>query len=201
MTSLKNINWVLGDVQTSTKGVKSAPLFDTKGNPITQQLTEVTAPLTAPFCSSAFNDPEAQRHNICFRCTPELESRVSSIDKFMAEYIKSNATRLFKGKPMSYKPLLSIKEDYPALIRCKMNISGHRACKCWTPSFARRGLPEDLRDCNVVPRVLFKSLWIMGSECGLTVEVMDLWCDEIDEECPFLTENHSINKCLRDQRK
>ena len=113
---------------------------------------------------------------------------MSSIDKFMAESIKSNEKRLFKGKQMSYKPLLSIKEDYPALIRCKMNISGHRACKCWTPSFARRDLPEDLRDCNVVPRVLFKSLWIMGSECGLTVEVTDLLCDEIDDECPFLTE-------------
>ena len=119
MASLKNINCVLGDVQTSTKGVKSAPLFDTKGNPITQQLTEENAPLTAPFGSSAFNDPEAQRHNICFRCSPELESRVPNIDKFMAEYINGNATRPFKGKHMTYKPLLLTKEDNPTLIRCK----------------------------------------------------------------------------------
>ena len=87
---------------------------------------------------------------------------------------------------MTYKPLLQTKEDYPALFRAKINTSGTESRSFWTPQFPRCDAPQDLRECGLVPKVCFRSLWIMGSECGITVDVTDLLCDTADEACPFL---------------
>ena len=70
------MDWQLGDVQTSPKGIRSAPLTDSKGSPIVVHLADLQKALTAPFGSSAFNDPTAQRQNICFRVDPELEEKL-----------------------------------------------------------------------------------------------------------------------------
>ena len=85
----------------------------------------------------------------------------------MEKYIKDHAERLFKGRQMSYKPLLSIKADYPALLRCKINATGQRSARFWTPLSERCGPPAEFRDCNLVPRVQVRSMWIMGSEVGV----------------------------------
>ena len=76
----------------------------------------------------------------------------------MSGYIAKHANRLFKGKQMTYKPPLQIKEDYPALLRAEINMSGSKACKFWTPQFARCDAPLDLRECGLVPKVCFRSL-------------------------------------------
>ena len=86
---------------------------------------------------------------------------------------------------MTYKPLLLLKDDYPALVRCKINVRGTKACRFWTPACERREMPDDLRECRLVPRVQFKSLWIMGSDVGLSVEVLDLMVDQAPDACPF----------------
>ena len=109
------------------------------------------------------------------------------MDEFMTNYIIENNQRLFKGKQMTYKPALLTKEGYPALLRSKIQMGGSRVCKFWTPEFKKTEAPEDLRECGLIPRVLIKGLWIMGSECGLTFEVTDLICDYSQETCPFLT--------------
>ena len=98
-----------------------------------------------------------------------LEDKIKQIDDYMCQYIETHAARLFKNKSVNYKPLLLTKEDYPSLIRCKINISGSKACRFWTHQFARCDMPEDLRNCGLVPRVHFKSLWIMGSEAGISL--------------------------------
>ena len=43
-----SIDWQLGDVQTSSKGIKSAPITDKKGNPVFWMLTQKEQPLSAP---------------------------------------------------------------------------------------------------------------------------------------------------------
>ena len=179
------MDWQLGDVQTSPKGIRSAPLTDSKGNPIIVHLADLQKALTAPFGSSAFNDPTAARQNICFRIDSELQEKIATVDLYMADYIKTHAARLFKGKHMTYKPLLLLKDDYPALVRCKINVRGTKACRFWTPACERREMPDDLRECRLVPRVQFKSLWIMGSDVGLSVEVLDLMVDQVPDACPF----------------
>ena len=184
--NMTNIDWQLGDVTTSAKGIRSAPLMDGKNNSLHFQLTTPDKPLYAPFGASAYNDPQAIRKSICFRVHEDLESKLCDVDAYVGSYIAKNSARLFKGKQMTYKPLLQTKEDYPALLRAKINTSGTRACRFWTPQFARCDAPQDLRECGLVPRVCFRSLWIMGSECGISVDVTDLLCDTADEVCPFL---------------
>ena len=73
------MDWQLGDVQTSPKGIRSAPLTDSKGNPIIVHLADLQKALTAPFGSSAFNDPTAARQHICFRIDSELQEKIAYI--------------------------------------------------------------------------------------------------------------------------
>ena len=120
------------------------------------------------------------------RAHEELESELCDVDAYMSDYIARNSARLVKGKQMAYKPLLQTKEDYPALFRAKINTSGTKSCRFWTPQFARCDAPQDLRECGLVPKVCFRSLWVMGSECGITVDVTDLLRDTFDDACPFL---------------
>ena len=160
-------------------------LTNADGSPIIVQLTDVHNPLKAPFGSSAYNDPTAVRRNVCFRCDQDLEEKIKRVDTYMSGYLKTHAERLFKNKAMTYKPILLTKDDYPSLIRCKINTSGSKACRFWTHQFARCEMPDDLRLCGLVPRVDFKSLWIMGSDAGISLEVSDLLCDQIEETCPF----------------
>ena len=157
-----------------------------KNNGLDFQLTTPDKPRHAPFGASAYNDPQATRKSICFRVHEELESKLCDVDAYMCNYITKNSARLFKGKQMTYKPLLQTKEDYPALLRAKINTGGTKACRFWTPQFARCDAPQDLRECGLVPRVCFRSLWKMGSECGISVDVTDLLCDTADEVCPFV---------------
>ena len=52
------MSYTLGDVQASSKGIRSAPLTDASGNPVFIVAQEQ---LSAPFGASAFNDPDATR--------------------------------------------------------------------------------------------------------------------------------------------
>ena len=103
------MSYTLGDIQTSSKGIRSAPLTDSIGNPVFIVAQEH---LSAAFGASAFNDPDATRKNICFRCTPAIEAQFDAIGTYMQSYIQDNSQRLFRGKAMSYKPALQTKEDY-----------------------------------------------------------------------------------------
>ena len=175
--------YTLGDVQTSSKGIRSAPLTDENGQAV---FIVCADPLTAPFGASAFNDPAASRKNICFRCTPDIETQFEEIDRFMESYIQEHSQRLFKGKAITYKPALQIKEDYAPLLRCKINMSGTRVCRFWTPMYTRRDAPDELKECSLWPRICIRGLWMMAGECGLQLEITDMMCDAVQETCPFI---------------
>ena len=186
--SVSEMNWEIGEVVTNAKGVKSAQILDRRGSLIVQNLATPREPLSTPFGASAFNDPTATRKNICFRLNPILTERISKIDKFMSGYIAKHSNRLFKGRQLTYKPILVPgKEEYSPLIRCKINTTGLKACRCWDGS-ERCEMPEDLRDYSLVPRVHFRSLWIMGDSCGVTVDVIDMRVSRVADECPFSEE-------------
>ena len=189
LVNTMTIDWQLGDVQVSSKGIKSAAITDKKGAPVFCMLTTEDRPLSAPFGASAYNDPTAIRQNICFRCHEQLEQAMTNVDAYMANYVKEHSQRLFKGKTMTYKPCLSIKEDCAALLRAKVNVGGSKSCRFWTPKYARCDCPDNFKDVGLIPRINVRSLWIMGSDCGLTLECTDILYDQSQESCPFLDEN------------
>ena len=187
MTATPEMNWELSDIITNAKNVRSAMITDKKGALVTQNIASKTEPLSTPFGASAFNDPTATRKNLCLRCPPSLEEKINRIDNYMRQYLVKHATRLFKGKQVNYKPLLVPgKDDYPPLLRCKINTAGHKACKVWNDDNERCDMPEDLRDYNLVGvRVHFRSLWLMGDSCGITTDIIDLRIVALENECPF----------------
>ena len=184
-----SIEMEIGDVVCNSKGVTSAQITNKKGAPHFERLTGIDEPITTPFGASTFNDSTATRKNICFRCTPKLAKRLAAIDAYLQSYIEKHSGRLFKGKKLTYKPLLiPQKDDYEPLMQCKINTEGRGACRCCNNQQERVDMPEDLRDCMLCPRVQIKSLWIMGDSCGVTCDAVDLLVFAIKAECPFVDE-------------
>ena len=110
---------------------------------------------------------------------------LAAIDSYIQGYLEKNNGRLFKGKKFTYKPLLVPgKDDYEPLVRCKINTDGRGACRCWNNEQERIDMPEDLRDCMLVPRVQIKSICLMGDSCGITCGVVDMLVFAIEAECP-----------------
>ena len=182
-------NWQIGEVLTSQKGAKCAPISD-NGKPITLQLTSIHEPLSSPFGISSFGAEETTRKSLELRCTPELEAFVIRLDAWARAYIQDNAERLFKGKPIDYRDCLQLKGEYPSQLRCKLNIAGAKSCRFWDINKQRIDMPEDLRPpAEIVPIVQVKSLWIMHKEVGITLEATDLMCLIPEETCPFAQDN------------
>ena len=89
--------WQLGEIQTSSKGIKHASLT-ADGQPVYVQLASQTRPLSTPFGAGSFNNEQTTRLNIDFRCTPELQSFVECLDSWASIYLADNTDRLSKGK-------------------------------------------------------------------------------------------------------
>ena len=178
--------WQLADVQTSSRGIRSASITAGAQQPVYLQLTLRSDPLSTPFGTSSFNDETTTRKSLDLRCTPQLLVFMESLDLWASSYVAENSQRLFKGKQLEYKPCVSKKRgDYPETTRCKLNLSGQRACRFWSEKYEKIEQPEDLRLCGLVPRIQVKSLYIMGKECGLVLDISDLLCVLPTESCPF----------------
>jgi len=176
--------WHIGEIQTSSKGVKSASLT-ADGQPIHVQLTRQAEPLTTPFGAGSFNNEETNRKTLDFRCTPEMLAFFERLDSWACLYLADNNERLFKGKVPEYRSCVQQKGDHPPSVRCKLNVAGQRMCRFWNERYERIDMPEDLRQCGLVPRVQVRSLYIMGKEVGLVLDVTDLLCVLPTETCPF----------------
>ena len=146
---------------------------------------QLAATLTTPFGASSFNNEETNRKTVDFRVTPELEEFLHRLDAWACLYLADNSERLFKGRVPEYRPCLQKKGDYTPTVRCKLNVAGQKACRFWSERCEKIEMPADLRECGLVPRVHAKSLYVMGREVGLVLEVTDLLCVLPTETCPF----------------
>ena len=182
-------NWHIGEVLTSQRGARCAPISE-NGKPITLQLASIHDPLSSPFGISSFGPEETIRKSLELRCTPDLEAFVQRLDARARAYLQDNAERLFKGKAIEYRDCLQMKGEYPSQLRCKLNIAGTKSCRFWGLDKQRIDMPEDLRSpAALVPIVQVKSLWIMHKEVGVTLECTDLMCQIPEETCPFAEDN------------
>ena len=149
--------------------------------------------LTTPFGASSFGDDVTTRKTIEFRLAQDSAWLVyfDAFDAWAIPYIAINSERLFK-KTLNvdqvreiYKPIVQRKGNYPATIRCKINLAGGGAARCWNALDQRMPTPEDLRAFELLPRVHISHLWIMNRDCGFVVNVLDLQCVEASTACPF----------------
>ena len=169
-------NWHVGEVLTSQKGARCAPIND-NGKPMSLQLTSIHDPLSSPFGISSFGPEETIRKSLELRCSLELETFLQRLDAWVRAYLQDNAERLFKGKAIEYRDCLQLKGEYPSPVRCKLNTAGTMSFRCWGLDKQRIDMPEDLRaPAALVPIAQAKSLWIMHNEVGITLECTDLMC-------------------------
>ena len=185
-------NWQLRDAQISQKGAKSCSLvIDPQNTKAYLNLGSKENPLKSPFGATSFNDEKATRKTIEFTLNEEQAKIFKDFDLWAMSYLASNSERIFKQtKTLEdikaiYKSPVSQKADYKPHLRCKINISGSAIVRCWNADGQKRELPDDLRNCELVPRIHISHLWIMAKECGWVLKIEDLRVVEASQECPF----------------
>ena len=177
MTSTSQMDFskhTISAVQTAKSGKSAQILKDKDLHMIQFDTTE------APFNASAFNEPDANRVNLCMRTTPAIEDFLMETEAWLLDYCQQESVRLF-GKQMSldevkfmYTPLLKMSDKYPTIWKVKLNKTGRQAVRCWDKDTRQKmDTPQDWREYAITPRVWIKSLWIQSKSFGVTMELVD----------------------------
>jgi hypothetical protein len=180
----------LADAVVNPRGAKSCAL-SCNGVKFVQTVGSPEEPLTSPFGASSFNDENTLRKTIEFRLPGAAADFWDGFDAWAVTYLTCNSIRLF-GKPLTveqvregYKPCVTRRGTYAPTLRCKINISGGNAVRCWSPDGERTAIPEEFRGMELVPRVTVMHLYVMGREFGWVNQVGDLMVSEVSQSCPF----------------
>ena len=105
--------------------------------------------------------------------------------------LAKNSYRLFKAIKTeeqireNYRSPVQKKGDYRATLRSKVNTDGSHPVRCWNVNRERADLPEDLRDTELVSKIVLAHLWMMSRECGFVMICTDLHVRSWSAECPF----------------
>ena len=177
----------LGELFTNSKGAKSVSIFCND-----DRLLWRPGPLKVHWQPKAFNDPSAMRVSICFQTTDAVESYFKQLEEWATNQIAKNPMK-YLGQYMTAEQIKerwtsAIKvsaKGYPHL-RCKMNVEGRNAVRCWDSETRQARLPpKDWTICEIQPCFDIKSIWIMNKDFGLTIEMTDALICEQSLVCPF----------------
>ena len=181
----------LKDTVVSARGARSSQVRGQDGSKITFVLGTSADPVTTPFGASSFNDAEATRQTLEFSLSPEQEKQWQAFDAWALEYFGQHSFRLFKRimtedqMKEAYRSPVTKKGDYRATLRTKINVDGSHPCRVWDMNRQKIELPEDLRDTELVAKVILSHSWQMSKEFGFVFQVTDLQVRSSSAECPF----------------
>ena len=186
-------SFTLAAPQTSARGAKTCTLLDKDGQKVMLIVGSKEQPVRTPFGASTYNNEDTPRKTLEFRLTDQQVEEFVDFDTWAIQYLADNSERLFKKQLTKaqveehYRSPLSRKEGYQPLLRCKVNCTSAAACRCWNGDNERVSMPEDLRECELVPRLHLSHLWVMGRDFGWVFNTVDLMIMEGDAEleCPF----------------
>ena len=166
--SLDLSTWTVGEMATSAKGQKAAPIFAKAAPSPTLQLTTVDKPCLAPFGCSAYGDAEgkATRRNMEMDLNEAQAAQLSEIDA----WAEGEAAKL--GLKGEYKPLCCPSKMGQPRLRVKVSCTGPSAARFWSTLREPLGNPMqlDLAGAAVIPVTAFTELWSMGGMFGVTAE-------------------------------
>ena len=188
---MNTTNFDLKDPSISARGAKTATLIKGKDDGVFLSLGSKLNPVKTPFGATSFNDEAATRKTIEFTLSPDQETRFQDFDKWAIGYLSKNSDRLFKKSLNQeqikdlYKSPITKRGDFPPHLRCKINVSGSAICRCWDSDNNRTQIPDDLKNCDLVPRIHISHMWMMQKEVGFVLNVIDLMCIPKEEICPF----------------
>ena len=188
---MNTTTWQLKEATISAKGAKSCSLIQSPNDKVFVNLGSKVEPMRTPFGATSFNDEKATRKTIEFTLNPQQVELFKSLDSWAVDYLVKHSERLFKKKQTiqeiqgMYKSPVSQKEDYKPHLRCKINTSGLSPVRCWDENDERCELQEDLRTCDLVPRIQISHLWIMAKEVGFVLQINDLMVQQQPQISPF----------------
>ena len=186
-------SWQLRDCAVSAKGAKSCALVKPPNEKVFLNLGSKQEPLRTPFGATSFNDEAATRKTLEFSLSPQQVDLWNQFDAWALEYLQKHSERLFKKKlsaaevKTAYKSPVTQKADYWPHLRCKINTGGIAAARIWDDADSRTVLPDDLREFDIIPRILISHLWIMGAakDFGWVLQVNDLCVKSQPQVSPF----------------
>ena len=177
MASTRFSQLSLDDVIKSSRGSKFAKLRDGDGDFSHIPSTHLRVPFEPGTYDKA---PDAWRLNILLECDDELKETVEEFDAQIIRYLAEHSERIFKRRltieqvKVGYSSCLKPgKESWPSSLKCKMDTEGRKTVACWAPDGSELPMPQTWRDVMVRPRLYFSHLWIMGSQFGVVVQLMD----------------------------
>ena len=165
-----NIPFAIGEVQTSKRGQKFAPIT-VDGQAKLFQLTDFDHALYAPFGCGVYQERgDETRLNLDLQLAEgsDLLGLLEGYDRFFEEQLK--------GTPRSqYHPMVTRDENnqYPPKFRIKVNTTGTAAAKLWNLEQKMLGNARDVetRGSHIVPVVVFTKAWMMKGQHGVTAEL------------------------------
>ena len=184
-------NWLLKDTVVSARGAKSCQVRTAEGAKVSLTIGTPEDPVSSPFGATSFNEGETNRKTLELSIDAAAEKIWASFDAWAVPYLAKHSFRLFKRimteKEVSenYRSPVTKKGDYRAHLRCKINVEGSHAVRCWDMARERTSLPEDLREHEMVAKVQLSHLWQMSKEYGFVFQVTDLQLRSSAAECPF----------------
>ena len=165
-----NIPFAIGEVQTSKRGQKFAPItVDGQGKLF--QLTDFDHALYAPFGCGVYQERgDETRLNLDLQLDEgsDLLGVLEGYDRFFEDQLK--------GTPRStYHPMVTRDENntYPPKFRIKVNTTGTAAAKFWSLEQKMLGHAREVetRGAHLVPVVCFTKAWMMKGQHGVTAEL------------------------------
>ena len=178
----------IGELVTSGKGAKSAPLG--YGKEAVAWLPEDV--MTVAYEPGVFSGEDVARVNLSLRPSDAVQGQLVELDEWIVATVAANSERLL-GKAQTleqvrarYAPTLKLSDKgYAPTMKCKMNKSGRGAVKIWDGKQLREE-PEAWAGSTVKVRLLLKSLYIMGANFGVVLDVTDVSIVSAPvTDCPF----------------
>ena len=133
----------------------------------------------------------ATRKTLEFTPNPELEEEWQSFDAWAIEYFTKHSLRLFKRIMTEeqvredHRSPVTKKGDYRGHLRCKLNCEGAHPVRVWTMNRETIPLPGELRETELIAKILLSHSWQMSKEFGWVLQITDLQVRSTAAECPF----------------
>ena len=181
-------NLSIGEVSVNGKGAKSAPFLYGK-DPV---IWIPGSQMQVAYEPGVYSGEDVSRVNLVLRPPEDVRLQLQALDDFVVSYITENSERVL-GKHLTqdqvaarYQPVLRHSDkQYPPSLRVKMNRDGKYACKFWQHKEPRHA-PETWSGSSVTVRLHVKSLYLMGQNFGVTIDVTDVSIEsEPTSYCPF----------------
>jgi hypothetical protein len=181
----------LADAATSARDAKTCACTSA-GTKLLINVGSREGPLSTPFGVTSFGEEQTDRKTLDFRLTGASLDYFQALDEWCIQYVAEHSERLFQKKYTleqcreNYKPCVRQQGSYTPSLRCKVNVGGSGAVRCWDVLSQRMPLPDELRNFELIPRVHISHMWQMGNrDFGLVLNVVDCMCMARSLDCPF----------------